>query len=70
VIHHEREVREEQKYICVERATVRSFAHMPLGISDRINTSLSQGLAVFCIFSENILQIKKMRSLPSFCLEI
>jgi len=53
VIHHERDVREEQKYVCVERAstnkrdcdawsllllaaTVRNFAHMPLGISDRI----------------------------------
>jgi len=52
VIHHERDVREEQKYMCVARASnskrdcdawsllllaaaVRSFAHMPLGISDR-----------------------------------
>jgi len=50
VIHHERDVREEQKYICVAQArnnkrdcdarsllllaaAVRSFAHMPLGIS-------------------------------------
>jgi len=52
VIHHERDVREEQKYICLVQASnnkrdcdarsllllaamVRSFAHMPLGISDR-----------------------------------
>jgi len=56
VIHHERDVREEQKYMCVARASnskrdcdawslsllaaaVRSFAHMPLGISDRNITS-------------------------------
>jgi len=54
VIHHERDVREEQQYICAAwasinkrdcdawsllllAATVRSFAHMPLGISDRNN---------------------------------
>jgi len=54
VIHHERDVHEEQKYVCVERASndkrdcdawsllllaaaVRSFAYMPLGISDRNN---------------------------------
>jgi len=53
-IRHERDVREEQKYICVAwasnnkrdcdawsllllAAAVRSFAHMPLGISDRNN---------------------------------
>ena len=51
VIHHERDVREEQQYIYVAQtsnkrdcdawslllftAAVRSFAHMPLGISDR-----------------------------------
>jgi len=48
VIHHERDVHEEQKYVWHEQAiiaiieiillllaaTVRSFAHMPLGISD------------------------------------
>ena len=55
VIHHERDLREEQKYSCVARASnnmrdcdawsllllvaaVRSFAHMPLGISDRNNS--------------------------------
>ena len=57
VIHHEWDVRKEQKYVCVERAsnnkrdcdawsllllaaTVWSFAHMPLGIFDRINSHL------------------------------
>jgi len=58
MIHYERDVREEHKYIRVVRAsnnkrdcdtrsllllaaTVQSFAHMPLGISDR-NTSKTQ----------------------------
>ena len=60
VIHHERDVREEWKYIYVARASnnkrgcdawsllllaavVRSFAHMPLGISDRTKMVLWPG---------------------------
>ena len=50
VIHHGRDVREEQKYILYmwrKQAiidwswyAVRSFAHMPLGISDHNSTSI------------------------------
>jgi len=57
VIHHKRDVREEQKHMCVTwasnikrdcdawsllllAATVRSFTHMPLGITDRNSSSL------------------------------
>ena len=81
VIHHERDVREEQKYVYVERAsnnkrdcdawsllllaaTVRSFAHMPLGISDRISGNKTIPLQIFCtnwIFLEKV-QLKLMMS--------
>jgi len=57
VIHHERDAREEQKYVCVEQASNNkrdcehelycclllrcgSFAHMPLGLSDRNSNNL------------------------------
>ena len=74
VIHHEWVVREEQKYICVARATnntrdvdawsllllaatVRSFAHMPLEISDHNKIVLWPGCggrAEFSLHTKNV----------------
>ena len=74
VIHHERDMRKEQQYICVARAsnskrdcdawsllllaaTVRSFAHMPLGISDRNKMVLWPGCgdrAEFSLHTKNV----------------
>jgi len=69
VIHHERDVREELKYICVARlsnnkrecdawslllvaAAVRSFAHMPLVISDHSNTRQCRMKEILNIFQK------------------
>jgi len=77
VIHHERNAREEQKYICVARpsnnkrdceawspwllaAAVRSFAHMPLGISGYNKMMLWPGWGSRADFS---LHTKNVRSL-------
>jgi len=74
VIHHEWDMCEEQKYICLVRASnnkkdcdawsllllaaaVRSFAHMPLGISDRNKMVLWPGCggrAEFSLHTKNV----------------